>query len=75
MLTKSSIYTGLVSHQRMSPKSHGFSYKVFMMYLNLDELPICLRVLSYGHTSKRILPGLTAKTITAIMIPRSRSLF
>ena len=39
MLTKSCIYTGLVSHQRMSPKSHGFSYKVFMMYLNLDELP------------------------------------
>jgi len=39
MLTKSCIYTGLVSHQRMSPRSHGFSYKVFMMYLNLDELP------------------------------------
>ncbi len=37
--TKSAIYTGQVFHQRFSPKRHGFNYKVFMMYLNLDELP------------------------------------
>lgn len=37
--TKSAIYTGEVFHQRFSPKRHGFNYKVFMMYLNLDELP------------------------------------
>jgi len=40
MPAKSAIYTGLVSHQRLSPKRHGFNYKVFMMYLNLDELPV-----------------------------------
>lgn len=37
--TKSAIYIGQVFHQRWQPKRHGFSYKVFMMYLNLDELP------------------------------------
>lgn len=37
--TKSAIYTGEVFHQRFSPKRHGFNYKVFMMYLNLDDLP------------------------------------
>lgn len=35
----SAIYTGRVFHQRFSPRRHGFDYKVFMMYLNLDELP------------------------------------
>jgi len=39
MPTKSAIYTGWVSHQRLSPKRHNFNYRVFMMYLNLDELP------------------------------------
>lgn len=35
----SAIYTGWVAHQRFLPKAHGFKYKVFMLYLNLDELP------------------------------------
>lgn len=35
----SAIYTGWVTHQRFSPKKHGFQYQVFMMYLDLDELP------------------------------------
>jgi len=35
----SGIFTGVVSHQRFLPKKHGFQYKVFMMYLDLDELP------------------------------------
>lgn len=37
--TKSAIYTGQVFHQRWRPKRHAFNYNVFMMYLNLDELP------------------------------------
>jgi DUF1365 family protein len=36
----SAIYTGLVSHQRFLPRPHGFRYKAFMMYLDLDELPL-----------------------------------
>lgn len=35
----SAIYKGWVEHQRHSPKPHGFRYRVFMMYLDLDELP------------------------------------
>ena len=40
----SAIYKGFVSHQRfqhppLSPRTHGFRYSAFMMYLDLDELP------------------------------------
>lgn len=34
----SAIYTGRVAHQRFLPKKHGFDYRVFMLYLDLDEL-------------------------------------
>ena len=35
----SALYTGYVAHQRFAPKPHGFTYQVFMVYLDLDELP------------------------------------
>ena len=35
----SAIFEGMVSHHRFKPKPHGFNYRVFMMYLDLDELP------------------------------------
>lgn len=35
----SAIYKGWVAHQRYLPKPHAFRYRVFMMYLDLDELP------------------------------------
>lgn len=35
----SAIYAGHVTHQRFLPKPHGFHYRAFMMYLDLDELP------------------------------------
>ena len=35
----SCIYKGQVNHRRYSPKSHEFSYTLFMMYVDLDELP------------------------------------
>ncbi len=38
-MLNSAIYEGLVTHHRFQPKPHGFRYKVFMMYLDLDELP------------------------------------
>lgn len=34
----SAIYTGQVRHRRFSPKAHDFTYKVFMVYLDLQEL-------------------------------------
>lgn len=36
---KSAIYEGWVRHRRSTPREHHFSYKVFMPFLRLDELP------------------------------------
>jgi len=40
---KSCIYTGNVRHRRFSPVPHAFTYPLFMMYLDLDELPTVFR--------------------------------
>jgi uncharacterized protein len=39
MILASGIYKGWVKHHRHAPKPHAFKYKVFMMYLDLDEVP------------------------------------
>jgi DUF1365 family protein len=36
---KSCIYEGQVRHRRFSPRNHEFDYRLYMMYLDLDELP------------------------------------
>jgi DUF1365 family protein len=36
---KSCIYEGFVRHRRMQPTPHAFTDRLFMMYLDLDELP------------------------------------
>lgn len=36
---KSCIYVGQVRHRRLSPVKHAFQYPLFMMFLDLDELP------------------------------------
>jgi DUF1365 family protein len=36
---KSCIYEGQVRHRRFTPVNHAFSYRMYMMYLDLDELP------------------------------------
>lgn len=35
----SSLYVGQVRHRRFTPRDHQFSYRLFMVYLDLDELP------------------------------------
>lgn len=35
----SSLYAGQVRHRRFSPREHQFSYRLYMLYLDLDELP------------------------------------
>lgn len=35
----SAIYEGRVRHRRLAPVMHSFDYNLFMMYLDLDELP------------------------------------
>ena len=39
----SCIYEGQVRHRRFLPKNHDFSYKLYMMYLDLAELPDLFR--------------------------------
>jgi uncharacterized protein len=38
-VSASAIYEGSVRHRRHVPVEHAFRYRVFMMYLDLDELP------------------------------------
>jgi DUF1365 family protein len=38
-MKKSAIYLGQVRHRRMAPVVHEFSHRMFMMYLDLAELP------------------------------------
>ena len=40
---KSCIYEGQVRHGRRQPVAHAFRYRVFMMYLDLEELPTLFR--------------------------------
>lgn len=35
----SAIYQGTIQHRRKQPRKHEFSYSMFMLYLDLDELP------------------------------------
>ena len=35
----SAIYQGTVSHRRRTPVGHGFRFRLFMLYVDLDELP------------------------------------
>jgi DUF1365 family protein len=40
----SAIYKGSLRHRRFYPREHKFSYQVFMMYLDLDELETVLEL-------------------------------
>ncbi|MFO1042184.1 MAG: DUF1365 domain-containing protein [Planctomycetaceae bacterium] len=39
----SAIYEGDVRHRRFSPVAHNFRYRLFLMYVDLDELPTLFR--------------------------------
>jgi len=39
MTSRSAIYVGEVSHTRLRPKTHALRYRIFMLLLDLDELP------------------------------------
>ncbi len=40
---KSAIYEGKIWHKRRTPAIHSFSYNIFMMYLDLNELPVLFK--------------------------------
>jgi DUF1365 family protein len=41
-MTASAVYEGWIRHRRFSPVEHEFRYRLFLMYLDLDELPSVL---------------------------------
>jgi uncharacterized protein len=41
-VTASAVYEGTIRHRRFEPVEHEFSYRFFLMYLDLDELPAVL---------------------------------
>ncbi len=43
MIEHSGIYIGQVRHRRFSPKPHAFSYQLYMLGIDLDELPQTLQ--------------------------------
>jgi hypothetical protein len=46
----SGLYTGLVSHARVKPRKHKLAYKIFMLLIDLDELPgLTLKTLGVGR--------------------------
>ena len=50
MTTASGLYVGLVSHARVKPRKHKLAYKVFMLLIDLDELPdLKLKTLGVGR--------------------------
>ena len=42
MIRESAVYVGRLSHARRGPRKHGFAYRVYLLYLDLDELPALL---------------------------------
>ena len=44
----SAIYEGSVRHRRYSPRSHDFTYQVFMVYLDLQEF-----IFGFGTWARR----------------------
>jgi DUF1365 family protein len=36
---RSAVYEGTIRHRRFEPVDHSFSYRLFLMYLDLNELP------------------------------------
>jgi DUF1365 family protein len=52
---RSAIYSGIVQHRRFSPKAHDFKYKVFMPFIDLDELDtIFLKSLFWSVTKNNL---------------------
>jgi DUF1365 family protein len=53
---RSGIYEGVVVHKRLSPRQHGFSYRVFTLCLDVDELDTLGRTLRlFSYNRKNIL--------------------
>ena len=52
MIKKSCLYIGKVVHKRFKPKKHYFKYKVFSLYLNLNEIDTISREIPFFSYNK-----------------------
>lgn len=50
--TASAIFEGFVSHTRFSPVRHHFRYRVFMLYLDLDEIDALFRPMAFWSSRR-----------------------
>ena len=48
MTLASGIYAGRVSHARVKPRKHRLAYRIFMLLIDLDELPKLARLKTFG---------------------------
>ena len=48
--SRSCLYECVVRHHRLAPKENRFTYKVFLFYLDLDEIPVlCKNLKGFSH--------------------------
>jgi len=53
----SGLYRGVVTHTRLRPRRHALSYRIFMLLLDLDELPALDRALRLFSVARFNLTG------------------
>src|SRR6187455_1575879 len=51
----SAVYEGTIRHRRFEPVEHSFRYPLFLMYLDLDELPGVLDPFPFFSARRRAL--------------------
>jgi uncharacterized protein len=49
---ESALYVGKLRHRRFSPRSHSFSYPVYMAFLDIDRLPELMRVSRFASYNR-----------------------
>ena len=54
-MSASAVYEGWVRHRRFEPVEHSFRYRLFLMYLDLDELPEVLDPYPFYSARRRAL--------------------
>lgn len=48
----SALYSGLITHRRFSPKAHAFTYRIGMLYLDLDEQEQLMKLSPFSGQSR-----------------------
>lgn len=79
---ESAIYRGFVRHRRHRPRTHAFKYKLFMLWLKVDEIPALLQhlrllgtsVLSWARFRRQDYIGDPAQSISASVRSRMASI-